>query len=48
MIKRRILLAEDDEDEQQLFTDFLKTRKDIFLMPIVENGEADRTTSKDY
>ena len=38
MLKRKILLAEDDEDDQQFFNDFLKSRNDIILMPIAENG----------
>ena len=40
MLKRKILLAEDDEDDQHFFIDFLKSRDDIILMPIVENGIA--------
>ena len=40
MLKRKILLAEDDEDDQHFFIDFLKSRNDIILMPIVENGIA--------
>lgn len=39
MIKRKILLAEDDEDDQKFFADFLQSREDISLMPIAENGE---------
>lgn len=38
MLKRRILLAEDDEDDQQFFRNFIQSREDITLMPIVENG----------
>ena len=38
MLKRKILLAEDDEDDQEFFNDFLKSRNDIILMPIAENG----------
>ena len=38
MLKRKILLAEDDEDDQEFFNDFLKNRNDIILMPIAENG----------
>ena len=37
--KKTILIAEDDEDDQTFFTDFLKHRTDIFLLPIAENGE---------
>ena len=36
---KKILLAEDDSDDQKLFYDFLKNRTDIIVMPIVENGE---------
>lgn len=36
---KKILLAEDDGDDQKLFYDFLKNRGDIVVMPIVENGE---------
>lgn len=39
MVKRRILLAEDDEDDQLLFHEFLKSRNDITILPIAENGE---------
>ncbi|MBD0332896.1 MAG: response regulator, partial [Chitinophagaceae bacterium] len=38
MLKRRILLAEDDEDDQHFFNGFLQSRNDIILMSIVENG----------
>jgi CheY-like chemotaxis protein len=38
MAPKKILLAEDDEDDQRLFQDFLHHRTDIMLMPIVENG----------
>jgi CheY-like chemotaxis protein len=38
MVKRRVLLAEDDEYDQQFFQDFLQGRKDLILMPIAENG----------
>jgi CheY-like chemotaxis protein len=34
----RILLAEDDQDDQFLFTGFLEDRSDIAIMPIAENG----------
>ena len=36
---KKILLAEDDGDDQILFCDFLKNRADVIIMPIVENGE---------
>jgi CheY-like chemotaxis protein len=35
---KKILLAEDDSDDQKLFLDFLQNRKDIVILPIVENG----------
>lgn len=38
MIPKKILLAEDDLDDQQIFYDFLHHRNDIYLMPMVENG----------
>jgi len=38
MLKRRILLAEDDEDDRHFFQEFLRDRNDIALMPIAENG----------
>jgi CheY-like chemotaxis protein len=38
MAPKKILLAEDDADDQRLFLDFLNHRTDITLMPIVENG----------
>jgi CheY-like chemotaxis protein len=38
MIAKRVLIAEDDEDDQELFHYFLGNRKDIILMSIVENG----------
>jgi CheY-like chemotaxis protein len=40
MLKTRILLAEDDIDDQQFFSDFMQTRHDVQLLPIVENGES--------
>lgn len=39
MLKRKVLLAEDDEDDQRFFNEFLEHRKDIVLMPIANNGE---------
>src|SRR5438309_7020771 len=36
---RKILLAEDDHDDQHLFMEFLRERRDIVIMPLVENGE---------
>ena len=38
MSPKKILLAEDDIDDQKLFCDFLNHREDIVLMPVVENG----------
>ncbi|MCU7549897.1 response regulator [Chitinophagaceae bacterium LB-8] len=40
MLKTRILLAEDDLDDQEFFSDFMQDRDDVILMPIVENGES--------
>ena len=40
MEAKRILLAEDDLDDQSLFYEFLNHRSDIELMPVVENGVA--------
>jgi CheY-like chemotaxis protein len=34
----RVLLAEDDSDDRELFREFLSDRKDIFLLHVVENG----------
>ena len=34
----KILLAEDDSDDQKLFCDFLLHRTDIVLTPLAENG----------
>lgn len=39
MLKRKVLLAEDDADDQRFFKDFLKDRDDIILLPIADNGE---------
>ena len=38
MYPKKILLAEDDIDDQKLFYDFLQNREDIVLMPMAENG----------
>lgn len=38
MKPRKVLLAEDDADDQLLFNEFLSHRKDIELMPIADNG----------
>lgn len=39
MAPKKILLAEDDEDDRELFKSFLKDRADIVLLPAAENGE---------
>src|SRR6188508_2290359 len=39
MRPKKVLLAEDDLDDQKLFHDFLLHRTDIVLMSVVENGE---------
>jgi len=38
MKRKKVLLAEDDLDDQKLFYDFLNHRTDIHLLPIVEDG----------
>lgn len=38
MNPKKVLLAEDDLDDQQIFYDFLNHRTDIDLMPMVGNG----------
>ncbi|MRG44632.1 response regulator [Chitinophaga sp. SYP-B3965] len=38
-LRKKILLAEDDQDDQDFFHDFLHEREDIFLLPIASNGE---------
>ncbi|WP_336515062.1 response regulator [Pollutibacter soli] len=38
-MRKKILLAEDDPDDQELFFEFLSDRTDIDLLPPVENGE---------
>lgn len=38
MIKKKLLLAEDDEDDTMLFLDFLKDREDLVLVYSCENG----------
>ena len=48
----RILLAEDDADDQALFINFLSHRTDIVLLPVAENGvelmeTLDKCNSKD-
>ena len=39
MSPKKILLAEDDIDDQSFLTEFLGARKELMLLPIVENGE---------
>lgn len=36
---KKILLAEDDADDREVFYKFLKNRSDVFLLSAVENGE---------
>ena len=38
MLRKKILLAEDDPDDQVLFYEFLRHREDIQILPAVENG----------
>lgn len=38
MVKRRIILTEDDPDDRELFTMFLAHRADIALLPIMGHG----------
>jgi CheY-like chemotaxis protein len=38
-LRKKILLAEDDKDDQDFFHDFLHDREDIYLLPIASNGE---------
>ena len=39
MSPKKILLAEDDIDDQAFLTEFIASRKELHLLPIVENGE---------
>ncbi|MFL5808658.1 MAG: response regulator [Flavisolibacter sp.] len=39
MLPKKVLLAEDDVDDQKLFYEFLRHRPDIILLPAAENGE---------
>ena len=39
-MKKKILVAEDDADDQKFLYDFLQFRNDIDLLPIAENGVA--------
>jgi CheY-like chemotaxis protein len=38
-IRKKILLAEDDPDDRGFFFEFLEHRRDLLLLPPVENGE---------
>ena len=38
MLKRKVLLAEDDEDDRHFFQSFLQSRDDVVLLPIAEDG----------
>src|SRR5688572_16728964 len=38
MLPKKVLLAEDDKDDQELFVAFLDERNDIELMPVAEDG----------
>lgn len=38
-LPKKILLAEDDPDDRGFFFEFLEHRRDLFLLPPVENGE---------
>lgn len=39
MLPKKILLAEDDIDDQAFLTEFIASRKELHLLPIAENGE---------
>jgi CheY-like chemotaxis protein len=39
MVPKKILLAEDDQDDLEFFTYFLHSRSDIELTSVAENGE---------
>jgi CheY-like chemotaxis protein len=39
MNRKRILLAEDDEDDRAFFSNFMKERSDVTLHCVLENGE---------
>jgi CheY-like chemotaxis protein len=39
LIAKKILLAEDDMDDQKIFQEFLAHRTDIDLLPPAENGD---------
>lgn len=38
MPPKKILLAEDDADDRLFFQEFLQSRPDVTLLPVVENG----------
>ena len=39
MRPKKILLAEDDADDQDFFSDFIKSRTDVVLVSVAKNGE---------
>lgn len=39
MVPKKVLLAEDDADDRDIFFNFLRNRSDILLLPAAENGE---------
>ena len=38
MTRKKILLAEDDEDDREIFFEFLRSRSDIVLLPVAADG----------
>jgi len=38
MMAKRVLLAEDDADDKDLFITFFEGRKDISILPVASNG----------
>jgi CheY-like chemotaxis protein len=38
MTTKKVILVEDDPDDQDLFTTFLSKRNDFSLLPIMDNG----------
>lgn len=39
MTRKKILLAEDDRDDRELFENFLRQRSDLLLLEPAENGD---------
>jgi CheY-like chemotaxis protein len=39
ILSKKILLAEDDIDDQQFFSKYVSGRQDVIFLPIAENGE---------